>query len=127
MMRVYDLAHIPGRGGAVVNDTGHAARLEALCLQLRDFLRSAKKSIEAEIHTYPTPSPRCDAQYNHLYEQRARLAHLLGRIDAMPNREGAEGHTADTLAEFAASAPLTEAAEEKTLRGRIGAEISSLG
>ena len=107
-----------------MNDTGHAARLEALCLELRDFLRSAKQSIDAEIHAYPTPIPRCDAQFNYLYEQRARLAHLLGRIDALADTKGVESPVAHTLGEFAASAPLTEAAEEKALRARIGAEIS---
>ena len=44
-------------------------------------LRESLARIDAEIRAYPTPIPRCDAQFNHLLEERERLrAFLEGAI-----------------------------------------------
>ena len=40
-------------------------------------LREALAKLDAEIRAYPTPIPRCDAQFNHLMEERERLRRLL--------------------------------------------------
>jgi hypothetical protein len=40
-------------------------------------LRQALARIDAEIRAYPTPIPRCDAQFNHLLEERDRIRALL--------------------------------------------------
>ena len=45
-------------------------------------LESERERVHAEIRTYPTPIPRCDAQFNHLIETRERLFHELARLDA---------------------------------------------
>ena len=39
----------------------------------RDALDARRKQLDEEIRGYPTPIPRCDAQLNHLYEERARI------------------------------------------------------
>ena len=109
------------------SNSGRAACLESLCLELRHFLGSVKKSVNEEIHAYPTPIPRCDAQFNFLYEQRARLGHILARVETISAHSDITGEFVDTLAEFVASTPLTERGEERTLRERISAELSRLG
>jgi hypothetical protein len=45
-------------------------------------LRQALAKIEAEIRAYPTPIPRCDAQFNFLIEERDRVRRLLEGIAA---------------------------------------------
>jgi len=40
-------------------------------------LRESLARLEAEIRAYPTPIPRCDAQFNHLLEERERIRGLL--------------------------------------------------
>ena len=45
-------------------------------------LESERERVHAEIRTYPTPIPRCDAQFNHLIETRERLFRELARLDA---------------------------------------------
>lgn len=45
-------------------------------------LESERERVHAEIRAYPTPIPRCDAQFNHLIETRERLFHELARLDA---------------------------------------------
>ena len=111
---------------ASARDSGGVDGLEALCLEMRNFLGGVKQSINDEIHAYPTPIPRCDAQFNFLYEQRSRLARILARADAMSNHGDVPRELVDTLAEFAASAPFTEGVKERTLRERISAELSRL-
>jgi len=49
-------------------------------------LEEAKLSVDREIAAYPTPIPACDAQFNYLLEQRAKLWHHLERFRAV--REG---------------------------------------
>lgn len=45
--------------------------------QLEAHLRKEQERIRAEIHNYPPPIPACDAQFNYLLEQRARIAQEL--------------------------------------------------
>ena len=45
-------------------------------------LDSEREQVHAEIRAYPTPIPRCDAQFNHLIESRERLFQELARLDA---------------------------------------------
>jgi hypothetical protein len=39
-----------------------------------------KRSVEEEIRNYPAPIPRCDAQFNHLMDQRTKLSQQLSRL-----------------------------------------------
>ena len=45
-------------------------------------LRAALEHLDAEIRAYPTPIPRCDAQFNHLMEERARIREALEALEA---------------------------------------------
>jgi tyrosine decarboxylase/aspartate 1-decarboxylase len=40
-------------------------------------LDAQRKALDEEIRVYPTPIPRCDAQFNHLMEERARIVKAL--------------------------------------------------
>jgi hypothetical protein len=48
---------------------------------IRSRLAEERDRICQEIRDYPTPIPRCDAQFNHLLEQRDSLARVLQRVD----------------------------------------------
>jgi hypothetical protein len=100
---------------------------EALLREVRDHLRRIQRSLIDEIRGYPTPIPRCDAQFNHLFEQRGRLQHALERIEARVDRSPARAETIRLLEEFAASPAYVEAAAEEEIRARIRAELSRLG
>jgi hypothetical protein len=43
-------------------------------------LERLKKQVVAEIHEYPPPIPRCDAQFNHLLEQRDQMLEEVRRL-----------------------------------------------
>ena len=47
----------------------------------RLLLEEEKRRLDAEIRAYPTPIPRCDAQFNHLFERRAEIVRELERLD----------------------------------------------
>jgi hypothetical protein len=98
-------------------------RLRALCAELRDWLVAAKHMADDEIRAYPTPIPRCDAQFNYLYEQRARLAQWLSRANAAVEGKSSR-EFATVLAEFVASPPLAAGAEELRLRERLRAQLA---
>jgi hypothetical protein len=49
---------------------------------VRSALEAEKRRLDEEIRRYPTPIPRCDAQFNDLYERRARIVEELGRLAA---------------------------------------------
>ena len=102
------------------------AHLESLCGEVQYFLESAKKSINDEIDVYPKPIPRCDAQFNFLYEQRARLVSILAKLDEVSVLRGTPGELVERLAQFAASIPVSDDPRERTLRERIGHELSKL-
>jgi hypothetical protein len=99
-------------------------RLRASCLGLRDFLAREKRNADDEIRYYPTPIPRCDAQFNFVYDQRLRLAQLLGHTEAALAPDAPEASLMDAIAEFLSSPPMTENAEEAELRKRLGGELA---
>ncbi len=98
-------------------------RLRALCAELRDWLVAAKHMADDEIRAYPTPIPRCDAQFNYLYEQRARLAQWLSRANVVVEG-GSSREFVTVLAEFVASPPLAAGTEELRLRERLRAQLA---
>ncbi len=69
----------------------NVALLKAICRAIEEHLRGERDRLSEEIGSYPTPIPRCDAQFNHLYEQRSRIVLDLDRVAALsagnPTRE----------------------------------------
>ncbi len=101
-----------------------ADRLRSLGAELRDFVLRAKRALDEEMRSYPTPIPRCDAQFNHAYEQRSRLAALLQRIDAATGGRYDAGALLNAMEEFASLPSTDDAIEEQSLRARIAAELA---
>jgi hypothetical protein len=49
----------------------------AAIVHRRAALEARRRELDREIREYPTPIPRCDAQFNHLFEERERIAREL--------------------------------------------------
>ena len=56
-------------------------------MQLRSRLEEIRRRLDDEIRQYPTPIPRCDAQFNGLFEERDRIARMLERLAHEPADE----------------------------------------
>ena len=104
----------------------HAATLESMWSEIKIHLEERRRALAAEIRNYPTPIPRCDAQFNHLYEQQARLARELDRIGALAGKSLGRGDAIELIERFIASAPYTDDAAERSLRSRMKKELSAL-
>jgi len=106
---------------APVHDSA-IAQLPALARELRRVLDDLRHALDAEIRDYPTPIPRCDAQFNFLYDQRQRIAAQLAALDAAGAEETAYRHA---LAEVLAAPPVSERPDERALRTRIAAGFAA--
>lgn len=92
---------------------------------LRDFLRHAKQLLDEQIRAYPKPIPRCDAQFNHLYEQRNRVSATLDEASAVVDG-GSHGPDPKTwVANVLSSAPWSDDAEEREMRQRLRERIEA--
>jgi hypothetical protein len=102
------------------------ATLESLWNEVRGELHRAKRRIDEEIRSYPTPIPRCDAQFNHLQEQRARLARELDRIGAPSGKDMGCGDYVGLIEAYIASATYTDDRAEREFRSRLEAALSAI-
>jgi len=103
-----------------------SAKLESMRNEIRLHLEDVRRALAEEIRSYPTPIPRCDAQFNHLYEQQARLARDLDRIGTHAGKNPKRADAIELITHFVASAPYTDDAAERALRSRMKAELSAL-
>ena len=99
-------------------------QLRSIGIELREYLVRARKSADDEIRTYPTPIPRCDAQFNFVYEQRLRLSQLLNQVNVALEKENGSAELAEAALAFATT-PFGESLEERDLRKRIAACLSA--
>ena len=100
-----------------------SVKLASMWNEIVLHLEDRRRALAAEIRDYPTPIPRCDAQFNHLYEQQARLARELDRIGAVAGKT--RGDTIELIERFIASAPYTDDAAEREFRSRMKKQHSA--
>jgi hypothetical protein len=103
------------------------AELRSLWEEVGRELLRAKRVIDEEIRNYPTPIPRCDAQFNHLQEQRSRLARELDRIGALSKKGMGRGDYVRLIEAFIASLPYGDDGSEQELRAHLEAKLSAIG
>ena len=101
------------------------AKLASMLDEIRVHLEGLRRALAAEIRNYPTPIPRCDAQFNHLYEQQSRLARDLDRISALAGTSLKRENAIELLERFIASAPYTDDGRERQFRSRMKKQLSA--
>jgi hypothetical protein len=102
-----------------------SAELESMRNEIKLHLEELRRPLAAEIRNYPTPIPRCDAQFNHLYEQQARLARDLDQISALAGTSLKREDTIELIERFIASAPYTDDGGEREFRSRMKKQLSA--
>ena len=55
--------------------------IEDCLLVARSELAAAKKLLDAEIATYPTPIAGCDVQFNHLLAERQKVTNAMEALE----------------------------------------------
>jgi|SRR5689334_20735815 hypothetical protein len=56
------------------------ASLQSIWKRVLDHLEQERRGIHEEIKNYPRPIPACDAQFNHLLEQRTAISQELAHL-----------------------------------------------
>jgi DNA-binding SARP family transcriptional activator len=102
-------------------------KLESLWEEIRVHLQHTKQLMDEAIRKYPTPIPRCDAQFNHLLEQRTRLFRELERMGTLAEESLARSDYLEMIEEFIGSSPYTDDEAELAMRSHLKAELSMLG
>lgn len=92
---------VRGQGGDAPPDDW--SRVEAA-------LEARLAAVTDEIRHYPAPISGCDAQFNHLLEQRSRIPAALARLRALRGGAATAEESADRLRRFVASCPDLDAA-----------------
>lgn len=69
--------------------------------EARAVLKERLAALNAEIGSYPGPITGCDAQFNHMLEERTKLNAELSRLES----SRAAGADNDALARFKESCP----------------------
>src|SRR5438067_148059 len=94
-----------GMEATVLQTTAAADRSEdevaALWSRIRDHLEYERRRIAQEIRAYPTPIAACDAQFNHLLEERATISQELQRAREAIERGRGGATSLELLAELA--------------------------
>ena len=103
-----------------------SAKLESMWNEVKLHLEDRRRSLAAEIRNYPTPIPRCDAQFNHLYEQQARLARDLEGIGAIAGKSLKREDCIDLIERFVASATYTDDDGEREFKSRMKKQLFAL-
>lgn len=94
-----------GYDGAAMSARREPQSSEATSWQaVRDHLEALKAPVVKAIRAYPPPITGCDAQYNHLLEERERIVRELARLDAAV-AESAGGADDGAVDAFIAKSP----------------------
>jgi hypothetical protein len=92
--------------------------LRAVVERIRGCMQRLKHVLDDEIRGYPTPIPRCDAQFNFLRQQRIRLSQDLLQASTAAANDTAPAALLNVLQRFIDAASYTEDPEEHALRAR---------
>ncbi len=84
---------------------------------IRAQLESARQRIIGEISNYPAPRPACDADFNHLLEERARISDELNRLHAAAN--SAPANFREQIEDFIAKSNYLDDAGRQKIRSLI--------
>lgn len=96
--------------------------------EIREPLEQARSQIDEEIRAYPAPIPACDAQFNHLMAQRARLTRDLGRVDTVSSKNLSDAEMMAWLDDFLGLATYLDApARQAVERFMDGLIVASEG
>ena len=57
--------------------------IESILARIREHLHATRRRINQEIKDYPSPIPACDAQFNYLLEERAKISEEIKRLEAI--------------------------------------------
>ena len=105
------------------NDTTVDA-VARICGEIRDILERKRLKLAEDIVKYPTPIPACDADFNHMLAERARIEAELTRLESLSAPAVAGAEKTGLIAEFAALSPDLDAAARRRIKSALKDAVS---
>lgn len=93
--------------------------MESVWKIIRDHLERERHRIYEEIKNYPTPIPACDAQFNYLLEERAKIPQELDRLKALSKKSLTRRDHIKSIDEFIASSNCINGEVEQKIRSSL--------
>ena len=93
------------------------ASAQGIWQQIKTQLETARQRISGEISNYPAPRPACDADFNHLLEERARISEELNRLHAAAN--AAPGNVRQQIEAFISTSDYLDDAGKQQVKSLI--------
>lgn len=93
---------------------------------IRALLVDVKMPIDQKIRNTPPPIPACDARFNHLLEERGRVARELNRLDAASAQGVSACRSLEAIEDFLASSAFIDDRAAADLRGALHEEFAAL-
>lgn len=97
--------------------------LQSLWKSIKDRLENERHRVNEEIKNYPAPIPACDAQFNYLLEERAKIAEEMDRLKALSKDGLTRTEDVQLLDEFIRTSNYITGEVEQTMRS----SLASLG
>ncbi len=77
--------------------------IAAIGRELSSILEDRRIRLAQQIRDYPAPIPACDADFNHMLDERSRISEELNALRGLDSKELATREYAARVAEIAAS------------------------
>ena len=93
---------------------------------IRRYLEARKQPVDAEIRAYPSPIAGCDAQFNYLLEERAKLSRALVRLDALARETASNVTPAEAVEAFLQDTDALDGEAQRDLWTALAEEFPDL-
>ncbi len=95
------------------------ALMESVFERIREHLENERHRVNEEVKKYPPPIPACDAQFNYLLEERARIAEELDRLKTFVREALTRGARLEGIGEFITSSNYINGEAEQRIRSSL--------
>lgn len=101
-------------------------RIKFLWNRIKRHLEEERHRIYREIRNYPPPIPACDAQFNHLLEQRKRISQELAELERLSNQHLTPEQHMESIDRFITSSICINTQTDPEIRSHFKEAFSEL-
>lgn len=101
-------------------------RIKLLWSRIKQHLEEEKRRIYDEIRNYPPPIPACDAQFNHLLEERRKISRELTELEQLSRQDLTLEQHMKLIDRFITSSIYINDQTDPEIRSRLKESLSEL-
>jgi chorismate mutase len=96
-----------------------AELVASIWAEIQTRLEKEKDRVYEEIVNYPPPIPACDAQFNYLLEERARISQEVSRVHELSTKNLTRREAVEHLNEFIRASAYIDAGQKQKLLSNL--------